>query len=91
MVIDGGGSAPRPCFGDQLAIKAVEQGWKGSDQRGRGMWAPWPALALGSRRWLPARSRPRNGAWASWMSVVSFAGVTIAPGDMCAPISTACW
>ena len=29
MVIDGGGSLRRALLGDQLAIKAVEQGWEG--------------------------------------------------------------
>ncbi len=52
----------RALLGDQLAIKAAEQGWEGiviyGAVRDVGTLA---TLALGSRHWRPVRSKPRSG------------------------------
>lgn len=82
MVIDGGGSLRRALLGDQLAIKAVEQGWEGilinGAVRDVGTLA---TLALGVKALAPCPVKTEKRGLGTLDTVVSFAGVTIAPGD----------
>lgn len=82
MVIDGGGSLRRALLGDQLAIKAVEQGWEGilinGAVRDVGTLA---SLALGVKALAPCPVKTEKRGLGELDAVVSFAGVTIAPGD----------
>ncbi|MFM9799216.1 putative 4-hydroxy-4-methyl-2-oxoglutarate aldolase [Aeromonas dhakensis] len=82
MVIDGGGSLRRALLGDQLAIKAAEQGWEGiviyGAVRDVGMLA---TLALGVKALAPCPVKTEKRGLGELDAVVSFAGVTIHPGD----------
>ena len=77
MVIDGGGSLRRALLGDQLAVKAVEQGWEGILIHGAARDVGTLAtLALGV---CPVKTEKRG--LGELGAVVSFAGVTIHEGD----------
>ncbi|MDI3429035.1 putative 4-hydroxy-4-methyl-2-oxoglutarate aldolase [Aeromonas sp. V90_14] len=82
MVIDGGGSLRRALLGDQLAIKAAEQGWEGiviyGAVRDVGTLA---TLALGVKALAPCPVKTEKRGLGELDAVVSFAGVTIHPGD----------
>ncbi|MDD9210050.1 putative 4-hydroxy-4-methyl-2-oxoglutarate aldolase [Aeromonas dhakensis] len=82
MVIDGGGSLRRALLGDQLAIKAAEQGWEGiviyGAVRDVGTLA---TLALGVKALAPCPVKTEKRGQGELDAVVSFAGVTIHPGD----------
>lgn len=82
MVIDGGGSLRRALLGDQLAIKAAEQGWEGiviyGAVRDVGTLA---TLALGVKALAPCPVKTDKRGQGELDAVVSFAGVTIHPGD----------
>lgn len=82
MVIDGGGSLRRALLGDQLAIKAAEQGWEGiviyGAVRDVGTLA---TLALGVKALAPCPVKTEKRGQGALDAVVSFAGVTIHPGD----------
>ena len=77
MVIDGGGSLRRALLGDQLAIKAVEQGWEGilinGAVRDVGTLA---SLALGVKALAPCPVKTEKRGLGELDAVVSFAGVT---------------
>ncbi len=82
MVIDGGGSLRRALLGDQLAIKAAEQGWEGivifGAVRDVGTLA---TLALGVKALAACPVKTEKLGQGELDAVVSFAGVTIHPGD----------
>lgn len=82
MVIDGGGSLRRALLGDQLAIKAAEQGWEGivifGAVRDVGALA---TLALGVKALAACPVKTEKLGKGELDAVVSFAGVTIHPGD----------
>ncbi|WP_323971517.1 putative 4-hydroxy-4-methyl-2-oxoglutarate aldolase [Aeromonas hydrophila] len=82
MVIDGGGSLRRALLGDQLAIKAAELGWEGiviyGAVRDVGTLA---TLALGVKALAPCPVKTEKRGQGELDAVVSFAGVTIHPGD----------
>ncbi|WP_447824778.1 putative 4-hydroxy-4-methyl-2-oxoglutarate aldolase [Aeromonas salmonicida] len=82
MVIDGGGSLRRALLGDQLAIKAAEQGWEGivifGAVRDVGTLA---TLALGVKALASCPVKTEKLGKGELDAVVSFAGVTIHPGD----------
>ncbi|HGY1010432.1 putative 4-hydroxy-4-methyl-2-oxoglutarate aldolase [Aeromonas salmonicida] len=82
MVIDGGGSLRRALLGDQLAIKATEQGWEGivifGAVRDVGTLA---TLALGVKALAACPVKTEKLGQGELDAVVSFAGVTIHPGD----------
>ena len=82
MVIDGGGSLRRALLGDQLAIKAAEQGWEGivifGAVRDVGTLA---TLALGVKALAACPVKTEKLGQGELDAVVSFAGVTINPGD----------
>lgn len=82
MVIDGGGSLRRALLGDQLAIKAEEQGWEGivifGAVRDVGTLA---TLALGVKALAACPVKTEKLGQGELDAVVSFAGVTIHPGD----------
>ena len=82
MVIDGGGSLRRALLGDQLAIKAAEQGWEGivifGAVRDVGTLA---TLALGVKALAACPVKTEKLGKGELDAVVSFAGVTIHPGD----------
>lgn len=82
MVIDGGGSLRRALLGDQLAIKAAEQGWEGivifGAVRDVGALA---TLALGVKALAVCPVKTEKLGKGELDAVVSFAGVTIHPGD----------
>lgn len=82
MVIDGGGSLRRALLGDQLAIKAAEQGWEGilihGAVRDVGTLA---TLALGVKALAACPVKTEKRGQGELDAVVSFAGVTIHPGD----------
>lgn len=82
MVIDGGGSLRRALLGDQLAIKAVEQGWEGiliyGAVRDVGTLA---TLALGVKALAACPVKTEKRGQGELDLVLSFAGVSIAPGD----------
>lgn len=82
MVIDGGGSLRRALLGDQLAIKAAEQGWEGilihGAVRDVGTLA---TLALGVKALAACPVKTEKWGQGELDAVVSFAGVTIHPGD----------
>ncbi|MGY6037880.1 putative 4-hydroxy-4-methyl-2-oxoglutarate aldolase [Aeromonas sp. AE23HZ002T15] len=82
MVIDGGGSLRRALLGDQLAIKAAEQGWEGiliyGAVRDVGTLA---TLALGVKALAACPVKTEKRGLGELDATVSFAGVTIAPGD----------
>jgi regulator of ribonuclease activity A len=82
MVIDGGGSLRRALLGDQLAIKAAEQGWEGilihGAVRDVGTLA---RLALGVKALAACPVKTEKLGKGELDAVVSFAGVTIHPGD----------
>lgn len=82
MVIDGGGSLRRALLGDQLAIKAEEQGWEGivifGAVRDVGTLA---TLALGVKALAACPVKTEKLGKGELDAVVSFAGVTIHPGD----------
>ena len=82
MVIDGGGSLRRALLGDQLAIKAAEQGWEGilihGAVRDVGTLA---TLALGVKALAACPVKTEKLGKGEMDAVVSFAGVTIHPGD----------
>lgn len=82
MVIDGGGSLRRALLGDQLAIKAAEQGWEGilihGAVRDVGTLA---TLALGVKALAACPVKTEKRGQGALDAVVSFAGVTIHPGD----------
>lgn len=82
MVIDGGGSLRRALLGDQLAIKAAEQGWEGivifGAVRDVGTLA---TLALGVKALAACPVKTEKLGQGELDVVVSFAGVTIHPGD----------
>ena len=82
MVIDGGGSLRRALLGDQLAIKAVEQGWEGilihGAVRDVGTLA---TLALGVKALAACPVKTEKLGQGKLDAVLSFAGVTIQPGD----------
>ncbi|MGY3884100.1 putative 4-hydroxy-4-methyl-2-oxoglutarate aldolase [Aeromonas aquatica] len=82
MVIDGGGSLRRALLGDQLAIKAVEQGWEGilihGAVRDLGTLA---TLALGVKALAACPVKTEKLGRGELDVVVSFAGMIIAPGD----------
>ena len=82
MVIDGGGSLRRALLGDQLAIKAVEQGWEGilihGAVRDVGTLA---TLALGVKALAACPVKTEKRGQGELDVVLSFAGVSIAPGD----------
>jgi len=82
MVIDGGGSLRRALLGDQLAIKAAEQGWEGiviyGAVRDVGTLA---TLALGVKALAPCPVKTEKRGLGELDAVVSFAGVTIHQGD----------
>ncbi|KTA92733.1 ribonuclease activity regulator protein RraA [Aeromonas salmonicida subsp. smithia] len=81
-VIDGGGSLRRALLGDQLAIKAAEQGWEGivifGAVRDVGTLA---TLALGVKALAACPVKTEKLGQGELDAVVSFAGVTIHPGD----------
>ena len=81
MVIDGGGSLRRALLGDQLAIKAAEQGWEGivifGAVRDVGTLA---TLALGVKALAACPVKTEKLGQGELDAVVSFAGVTIHPG-----------
>jgi regulator of ribonuclease activity A len=82
MVIDGGGSLRRALLGDQLALKAAEQGWEGilihGAVRDVGTLA---TLALGVKALAACPVKTEKRGQGELDAVVSFAGVTIHPGD----------
>lgn len=82
MVIDGGGSLRRALLGDQLAIKAAELGWEGivifGAVRDVGTLA---TLALGVKALAACPVKTEKLGKGELDAVVSFAGVTIHPGD----------
>lgn len=82
MVIDGGGSLRCALLGDQLAIKAAEQGWEGivifGAVRDVGTLA---TLALGVKALAACPVKTEKLGQGELDAVVSFAGVTIHPGD----------
>ncbi len=82
MVIDGGGSLRRALLGDQLAIKAAEQGWEGivifGAVRDVGTLA---TLVLGVKALAACPVKTEKLGQGELDAVVSFAGVTIHPGD----------
>lgn len=82
MVIDGGGSLRRALIGDQLALKAAEQGWEGilihGAVRDVGTLA---TLALGVKALAACPIKTEKRGQGELDAVVSFAGVTIHPGD----------
>jgi regulator of ribonuclease activity A len=82
MVIDGGGSLRRALLGDQLALKAAEQGWEGilihGAVRDVGILA---TLALGVKALAACPVKTEKRGQGELDAVVSFAGVTIHPGD----------
>jgi len=82
MVIDGGGSLRRALLGDQLAIKAAEQGWEGilihGAVRDVGTLA---TLALGVKALAACPAKTEKRGQGELDAVVSFAGMTIHPGD----------
>ncbi|ATM01269.1 putative 4-hydroxy-4-methyl-2-oxoglutarate aldolase [Aeromonas sp. MR19] len=82
MVIDGGGSLRRALLGDQLAIKAAEQGWEGilihGAVRDVGTLA---TLALGVKALAACPVKTEKRGQGELDAVVSFAGMTIHPGD----------
>ncbi|MGL4355619.1 MAG: putative 4-hydroxy-4-methyl-2-oxoglutarate aldolase [Aeromonas popoffii] len=82
MVIDGGGSLRRALLGDQLALKAAEQGWEGilihGAVRDVGTLA---TLALGVKALAACPIKTEKRGQGELDAVVSFAGVTIHPGD----------
>ncbi|MGL5813747.1 MAG: putative 4-hydroxy-4-methyl-2-oxoglutarate aldolase [Aeromonas sp.] len=82
MVIDGGGSLRRALLGDQLAIKAAEQGWEGiliyGAVRDVGTLA---TLALGVKALAACPVKTEKRGLGEIDATVSFAGVTITPGD----------
>ncbi|MGL5128662.1 MAG: putative 4-hydroxy-4-methyl-2-oxoglutarate aldolase [Aeromonas popoffii] len=82
MVIDGGGSLRRALLGDQLALKAAEQGWEGilihGAVRDVGTLA---TLALGVKALAACPVKTEKLGKGELDAVVSFAGVTIHPGD----------
>ena len=82
MVIDGGGSLRRALLGDQLAIKAAEQGWEGIVIFGavRDV-GPLATLALGVKALAACPVKTEKLGQGELDAVVSFAGVTIHPGD----------
>lgn len=82
MVIDGGGSLRRALLGDQLAIKAAEQGWEGilihGAVRDVGTLA---TLALGVKALAACPVKTEKRGRGELDAVLSFAGVRIQPGD----------
>jgi regulator of ribonuclease activity A len=82
MVIDGGGSLRHALLGDQLALKAAEQGWEGilihGAVRDVGTLA---TLALGVKALAACPIKTEKRGQGELDAVVSFAGVTIHPGD----------
>lgn len=82
MVIDGGGSLRRALLGDQLAMKAADQGWEGivifGAVRDVGTLA---TLALGVKALAACPVKTEKLGQGELDAVVSFAGVTIHPGD----------
>lgn len=82
MVIDGGGSLRRALLGDQLAIKAAEQGWEGilvyGAVRDVGTLA---TLSLGVKALAACPVKTEKRGLGELDATVSFAGVTIAPGN----------
>ncbi|MGX5833775.1 putative 4-hydroxy-4-methyl-2-oxoglutarate aldolase [Aeromonas piscicola] len=82
MVIDGGGSLRRALLGDQLAIKAAEQGWEGILIHGavRDV-GTLTTLALGVKALAACPVKTEKLGKGELDAVVSFAGVTIHPGD----------
>ncbi|MDF2415149.1 putative 4-hydroxy-4-methyl-2-oxoglutarate aldolase [Aeromonas sp. 1HA1] len=82
MVIDGGGSLRRALLGDQLALKAAELGWEGilihGAVRDVGTLA---TLALGVKALAACPVKTEKRGQGELDAVVSFAGVTIHPGD----------
>ncbi len=82
MVIDGGGSLRRALLGDLLALKAAEQGWEGilihGAVRDVGTLA---MLALGVKALAACPVKTEKRGQGELDAVVSFAGVTIHPGD----------
>jgi regulator of ribonuclease activity A len=82
MVIDGGGSLRRALLGDQLAIKAAEQGWEGILIHGavRDV-GTLVTLALGVKALAACPVKTEKRGQGELDAVVSFAGVTIHPGD----------
>lgn len=82
MVIDGGGSLRRALLGDQLAIKAAEQGWEGilihGAVRDVGTLA---TLALGVKALAACPVKTEKRGLGELDVVLTFAGVTISPGD----------
>lgn len=82
MVIDGGGSLRRALLGDQLAIKAAEQGWEGilihGAVRDVGTLA---TLSLGIKALGACPVKTAKRGLGELDVVLTFAGVRIAPGD----------
>lgn len=82
MVIDGGGSLRRALLGDQLAIKAAEQGWEGilvyGAVRDVGTLA---TLSLGVKALAACPVKTEKRGLGELDATVSFAGVTISPGN----------
>lgn len=82
LVVDGGGSARRALLGDRLGAKAAENGWAGIIINGcvrdsvELAETPLGVLAIGTN---PMKSN-KNGDGDTGVSV-SFAGVTIRPGQ----------
>ena len=86
LVIDGEGSMRRAMIGDLLAAKAAENGWAGVIVFGAIRDSDAIAtIALGVRRWAPARARPTASARASAMSKWNSAASASVPATGCAP------
>ncbi|EKP0298432.1 putative 4-hydroxy-4-methyl-2-oxoglutarate aldolase [Aeromonas veronii] len=82
MVIDGGGSLRRALLGDQLAVKAVEQGWEGILIHGAARDVGTLAtLALGVKALAACPVKTEKRGLGELGAVVSFAGVTVHEGD----------
>ena len=82
MVIDGGGSLRRALLGDLLALKAAEQGWEGILIHGAARDVGTLAtLALGVKALAACPVKTEKRGLGELDAVVSFAGVTIHPGD----------
>lgn len=82
MVIEGGGSLRRALLGDQLALKAVEQGWEGILIHGAARdVATLATLALGVKALAACPVKTEKRGQGELGVVVSFAGVTIHQGD----------
>ena len=82
LVIDGGGSLRRSMLGDMLAEKAVANGWSGVLVHGAIRdSAAIGRLALGVKALAACPVKTEKRGQGELDVVLSFAGVSIAPGD----------